>query len=208
MTLCMKEKILYVVLDFEGLGSFVRTEQEDMLLSVFNAAISGMTILRLGYQLDRNIQKMFGRFRAGVGLINGDDSLFRGSLCLAIKDVVESDIGSVVCEFHEEIERIVTPGRGGGGDADGARGEENFISALYGGEFTILPFPPLGEVGYYEELRNLSDELDMRRVIFKSGTEFVTCMKTVMAKILLKDWSTLAGHAKESRVEYLVEYLV
>ena len=35
---------LYVLLDFEGLGSFERSEQEDMLLSVLNAAISSLTI--------------------------------------------------------------------------------------------------------------------------------------------------------------------
>jgi ABC-type uncharacterized transport system ATPase component len=44
MTARAAEKRIYVVLDFEGLGSFERTEQEDMLLSVLNAAISNLTI--------------------------------------------------------------------------------------------------------------------------------------------------------------------
>ena len=35
---------LYVLMDFEGLGSFERSEQEDMLLSILNAAISSLTI--------------------------------------------------------------------------------------------------------------------------------------------------------------------
>jgi hypothetical protein len=33
-----------VLLDFEGLGSLERTEQEDMLLFVVNAAVSNLTI--------------------------------------------------------------------------------------------------------------------------------------------------------------------
>lgn len=37
-------RCLYVLLDFEGLGSFERSEQEDMLLSVLNAAVSNITI--------------------------------------------------------------------------------------------------------------------------------------------------------------------
>lgn len=44
MTMRPSKDCMYVVLDFEGLGSFERTEQEDMLLSVFNAAVSNITI--------------------------------------------------------------------------------------------------------------------------------------------------------------------
>lgn len=43
MTVRAAEKRIYVMLDFEGLGSFERTEQEDMLLSVLKA-ISNLTI--------------------------------------------------------------------------------------------------------------------------------------------------------------------
>lgn len=44
MTIRPTRNCLYVLLDFEGLGSFERSEQEDMLLSIFNAAVSNMTI--------------------------------------------------------------------------------------------------------------------------------------------------------------------
>jgi hypothetical protein len=44
MTVCPTSSCLYVLLDFEGLGSFERSEQEDMLLSLLNAAVSNITI--------------------------------------------------------------------------------------------------------------------------------------------------------------------
>ncbi len=44
MTICPASSCLYVLLDFEGLGSFERSEQEDMLLSLLNAAISNITV--------------------------------------------------------------------------------------------------------------------------------------------------------------------
>lgn len=44
MTACPTSSCLYILLDFEGFGSFERSEQEDMLLSVLNAAISNITI--------------------------------------------------------------------------------------------------------------------------------------------------------------------
>ena len=44
MTLRPTQDCLYVLLDFEGLGSFERSEQEDMLLSIFNVAVSNITV--------------------------------------------------------------------------------------------------------------------------------------------------------------------
>jgi hypothetical protein len=44
MTMRPTQDCLYILLDFEGLGSFERSEQEDMLLSIFNAAVSNITI--------------------------------------------------------------------------------------------------------------------------------------------------------------------
>ena len=44
MIVQMDSKCLYVLMDFEGLGRFERTQQEDMLLSVLNAALSNLTI--------------------------------------------------------------------------------------------------------------------------------------------------------------------
>ncbi|KAH9324806.1 hypothetical protein KI387_004984 [Taxus chinensis] len=52
MTIRLDAKCLYVLMDFEGMGSFERTEQEDMLLSVLNAAISNLT----------NFNKKLGNF--------------------------------------------------------------------------------------------------------------------------------------------------
>lgn len=44
MTVRTSGSCLYMLLDFEGLGSFDRSEQEDMLLSTVNAALSNVTI--------------------------------------------------------------------------------------------------------------------------------------------------------------------
>ena len=44
MTVRMDSNFLYVLMEFEGLGSFERTKQEDMLISVLNVALSNLTI--------------------------------------------------------------------------------------------------------------------------------------------------------------------
>ena len=49
MTVGAAEKRIYVMLDFEGLGSFEQTEEEDLLLSVLNVAISNLPIFNKKY---------------------------------------------------------------------------------------------------------------------------------------------------------------
>ena len=44
--------VLIVVIDFEGLGSVERTDQEDTLLAVLNAAISNWTLFKIDWTVD------------------------------------------------------------------------------------------------------------------------------------------------------------
>ncbi|KAG7377754.1 hypothetical protein PHYPSEUDO_011047, partial [Phytophthora pseudosyringae] len=68
----LPKNVLLVVLDFEGLGSFERTEQEDVFLSVLNASISMFTIFRMEMRYDKEVDDLFSRFQKGVALIKGD----------------------------------------------------------------------------------------------------------------------------------------
>ncbi|KAH9289885.1 hypothetical protein KI387_034002, partial [Taxus chinensis] len=66
-------RYLYVLLDFEGLGSFERSEQEDMLLSVLNAAVSNLTIFnKKDFHLDKDTESAFSRFQSGINLLKQD----------------------------------------------------------------------------------------------------------------------------------------
>ncbi len=53
---------LFVIMDFEGLNSVERTEQEDVLLALFNAAISNATLFKLDFSVTRETQHLFARF--------------------------------------------------------------------------------------------------------------------------------------------------
>lgn len=83
--------VLLVVLDFEGLGSFERTEQEDVLLSLLNASISMFTIFRIEMRFDKEMDELFARFQKGVTLLRNDPRLFRGMLFMSVKDVNPND---------------------------------------------------------------------------------------------------------------------
>eukprot|EP01119_Soliformovum_irregulare_P015879 TRINITY_DN4538_c0_g1_i3.p1 TRINITY_DN4538_c0_g1~~TRINITY_DN4538_c0_g1_i3.p1 ORF type:complete len:2418 (+),score=551.37 TRINITY_DN4538_c0_g1_i3:532-7785(+) len=194
MTMRQSQHCLYVIMDFEGLGSFERTDQEDMLLSVMNSAISNITLFKTEFRLDRDIEQMFSRFQSGVDLIKGNDSLFSGTFLIVIKDVADRDIQDLVNEFSTKMDAITKDNKG-----------NNFISKMYKKGFQVFPFPPLGRAEYYQSLEMIRDELDRCDPLFHSGTHFKETLTHLMAKISLKDWTSLDRQAVELRLRFLTD---
>ncbi|RLN53310.1 hypothetical protein BBJ29_000477 [Phytophthora kernoviae] len=133
--------VLRLEVTVRSLGSFERTEQEDIFLSVLNASVSMFTVFRMEMRYDKEIDDLFARFQKGVALIKGDPSLFRGKLYMSVKDVNPNDQKGVLDEFVTKVQKLV-----------GANKESNFLLDLYSGQLDINCSPPLGTIGYYQSL--------------------------------------------------------
>ncbi|KAL4101768.1 hypothetical protein PRIC1_005516 [Phytophthora ramorum] len=186
MTLRIMEDVLLVVLDFEGLGSFERTDQEDVFLSVLNASLSMFTIFRMEMRFDKDIDCLFSKFQKGVNLLKNDERLFQGTLYMSVKDVNPNDRHGVLSEFQRKFQKLLTANR-----------EQNFLTEMYSGKLGINCSPPLGTVGYYESLRHarqlietLVNEPQSARG-YKSGSSFHDCLRLVLAKISILDWTAV-----------------
>ncbi|RHY24079.1 hypothetical protein DYB25_007661, partial [Aphanomyces astaci] len=179
---------LLVVLDFEGLGSFERSAQEDTFLSVLNAAVSRLTVFRIEMRFDKDIDAMFSKFQQGVSLLKGDPRLFQGKLYLNAKDVNPNDQNTVIFEFQSKLEAILNENRA-----------ENFVTSMYGGNVEITCCPPLGNVGYHEALQEGLELLVKAResVSYSSGLDFYDCLTMVLSKISLLDWTCMEDNLKE-----------
>ena len=192
MTVKEQDDCLYVILDFEGLGSFERTEQDDMLLSLFNSSISTITIFKTEKRLDRDVDKMFNKINLGSDQLKGTDKVFKGKFMIVINDVAEQDVEDTPKEFEEKISNIVSSG------------ENNFIKKLYNSDFEIMAFPAFESSEYYESIENLSliirEELG---AIFQSGTDFLATLKLLMAKLSINDFSPLDRQQIDERVQFL-----
>ncbi|EEY54218.1 uncharacterized protein PITG_07817 [Phytophthora infestans T30-4] len=187
----LPKNILLVVLDFEGLGSFERTEQEDVFLSVLNASISMFTIFRMEMRFDKEIDDLFARFQKGVALIKGDPTLFRGKLYMSVKDVNPNDQKGVLDEFVAKFQKLV-----------GANKDNNFLLDLYSGQLDINCSPPLGTINYYQSLMHAQDFIEsslcgIDTEGFRSGKTFLNCIRLVLAKIAILDWTSLDEGAKQ-----------
>ncbi|XP_059065183.1 uncharacterized protein LOC131038022 isoform X2 [Cryptomeria japonica] len=172
---------LYVLLDFEGLGSFERSEQEDMLLSVLNAAVSNITIFnKKDFHLDKETETAFSRFQSGINLLKQDKMLFKGLFYIAIKDVDTSDVADLIQEFYEKISQICTK-------------QENFILRMYDGKVTIAAMAPYNRSEYYREsLRDLAETVTQRiQYCYDNGFTFLRDMKLIIAQIAIKDWTSI-----------------
>ncbi|GLJ33822.1 hypothetical protein SUGI_0679990 [Cryptomeria japonica] len=175
-------RCLYVLLDFEGLGSFERSEQEDMLLSVLNAAVSNITIFnKKDFHLDKDTESAFSRFQSGINLLKQDKKLFKGLFYIAIKDVDKSDVDDLIQEFYEKISQICI------------KSAENFISKMYDGKVEIAAMAPYNKSEYYKESLTELAETVANRIDFcyDNGFTFLRDLKLIIAQIASKDWTSI-----------------
>ncbi|DBA04357.1 TPA: hypothetical protein N0F65_002119 [Lagenidium giganteum] len=196
----LSKDVLLVVLDFEGLGSFERSEQEDVLLSVLNASVSMFTIFRIEMRYDKEISELFQRFQNGVHLIKSDARLFRGCLYMSVKDVNPNDQRNLMIEFQDRMQHVLETNR-----------ERNFVSEMYRGRAIINCSPPLGTTGYYASLRragHLVTQLSESTTnAYGSGKQFLDCLRLVLAKVAILDWTSLDETASKMKVSELRQSL-
>ena len=192
MTVKEQDDCLYVILDFEGLGSFERTEQDDMLLSLFNSSLSTITIFKTEKCLDRDVDKMFNKINLGSDQLKGTEKVFKGKFMIVINDVAEQDVEDTPKEFEEKINNIVS------------KGEKNFIKKLYNSDFEIMAFPAFESRDYYDNTSTLLSIIkDEIKPVFKSGPEFLSTSKLLMSKLAVNDFSHLDRQQIDERVRFL-----
>jgi uncharacterized protein YegL len=187
---------LLVVLDFEGIGSFERTDTEDMLLSILNAAVSNMTLFKTDYSFDRTTEAIFSQFQSGVSHIKGDDRLFRGIFGVIIKDVAESAVVELHRFFESKLGSIIS-----------RNADNNFLSQMYQSQYAIVPFSPLGTVEYYEQLDSDLAPLATQTISPFRSLEFREMLVRLMAKLALKDWTSLDGQDLVQRIQDIRDQL-
>ncbi|XP_065198723.1 uncharacterized protein LOC135830393 [Sycon ciliatum] len=184
MTMRPLDGCLYVILDFEGLGSVERDAQEDILLSVTNATISSMTVFKTEMAFYKETAEMFKAFKRGAHLIEGQE-LLRGWFYVNVKDVKSEDCLEVCKEIETKIDQIC------------AQDSDNFLGKLYRYQRVVHIFPPFQESQFYSELKKATIYLKSDKVPdFSSGPGFLDIFKTVLANVHCGVW----GNIRETQI--------
>ncbi|KAJ6519102.1 hypothetical protein C8R45DRAFT_950246 [Mycena sanguinolenta] len=198
MSLTPTDEYLIVSLDFEGVHSIERSAQEDTLLVLFNTAISNLVLFRNNFAMSRSITGLFQSFQSSSTVLDPttNPQLFKSTLVIIIKDVVDSDEKEIVKEFSTKFHKIVE-------DEQSA----NFISRLHDGQLDIIPWPVIESKQFYALFPILKKTLDQQEVTHQTAGEFLHTLKTLMAKLKANDWGALSETLAAHRAQKLCTYL-
>ncbi|KAG8915780.1 hypothetical protein FRC00_014367 [Tulasnella sp. 408] len=162
-----------------GVHSLERTAQEDMLLVLFNAAISNLVMFRNNFAISRNIANMFS---AGTRLFDHaqNPALFKGLLAIIIKDVVNADKQEIVKEFGSKFNEIVQREQG-----------DNFITVLHNNQISVMPWDVIESKAFYTRFAKLGKLLFKQHPTHANAGQFLFTLKTLMAKLTAQDWGSI-----------------
>ncbi|KAI9434837.1 hypothetical protein H4582DRAFT_1855657 [Lactarius indigo] len=194
MSVTPTDDALIVALDFEGVDSVERSPQEDMLLVLFNTAISNLVLFRNNFAFSRDISGLFQSFQSSASVLDpaANPTLFQSTLMIIIKDVVESDKLEITREFSTKFQKIVQQEQ-----------DANFISRLHGGKLEIIPWPVIESKEFYKLFATLKRRLDLQKISHSTAGEFLHTIKTLMAKLKANDWGALSQTMAEHRARSL-----
>ncbi|KAH8114638.1 hypothetical protein DFH11DRAFT_1508680 [Phellopilus nigrolimitatus] len=195
MSVTPTDNDLIVALDFEGVHSIERSAQEDTLLVLFNAAISNLVLFRNNFAMSRDITNLFQSFQASSSVLDPDTnpSLFQSTLVIIIKDVVDSDRIEIAREFELKLHKIVQEEQ-----------VSNFISRLYRGRLSIIPWPVIESRQFYTLFTTLKRRLDTQLPTHKGAGTFLHKLKMLMAKLKTNDWGALTQNMSTHRAQHLL----
>ncbi|KAG9001922.1 hypothetical protein FRB90_011463 [Tulasnella sp. 427] len=198
LSVCPTRDCLVVALDFEGVHSIERTAQEDMLLVLFNTALSNLVIFRNNFALSRDVANMFTSFQASTHLFDpsANPRLFKGLLTIVIKDVVDGDKKDIVKEFFAKFSQIVSKEQA-----------TNFITVLHNSQLTVIPWSVIQSREFYALFGKLRNLLFSQKSTHGTAGEFLITLKTLMAKMKAQDWGSLDQTVIKHRVAALSDML-
>ncbi|KAK9764513.1 hypothetical protein K7432_007905 [Basidiobolus ranarum] len=189
---------LCVLLDFEGLKSIERTPQEDVLMNLFNAAISNLILFKNDFAIGRDIHDLFQRFQSGATIFDPaqNPSLFHSHMVIVIRDVPNNDRSEIVREFQSKFSQIVSK-----------EGEDNFITKLHGSRLSILPWPMFNDPQFYTTFNSISKMLNQQKFTHSNARQFLQNIKVLMCKMKICDWSSLDNNLIQIRTKHLSSFL-
>ncbi|KAH8986525.1 hypothetical protein EDB86DRAFT_2809505 [Lactarius hatsudake] len=204
MSVTPTDDALIVALDFEGVDSVERSPQEDMLLVLFNTAISNLVLFRNNFAFSRDISGLFQSFQSSASVLDpaANPTLFQSTLVIIIKASTQmthhraASYNLTHRTFSLKFQKIVEQEQ-----------HDNFISRLHGGKLDIMPWPVIESKEFYKSFTTLKRQLDQQKTLHSTAGEFLHTIKTLMAKLKANDWGTLSRTMAEHHAKSLFALL-
>ena len=204
-----------VSLDFEGLGTFERSLEQDIDLAMIGAAMGNSIILRVDKTIDRFLSSRLANWAEGSKNINSTNSqnYFGGNLIFCQKDVLNEHTEDIKREFNKQINESV----------------KNWLkfekerkirqlnlkkTPIYGifSKYINSPTPIFNQNQFHNFLRNKLIHLLIKDVLiqkslpkFRTGCEFMESLKNILAIVDIHDYNVLDSIAIDNLKDYIME---
>ena len=203
-----------VSLDFEGLGTFERSTEQDIDLAMVGAAIGNSIILRVDKTYDKFIQERMFNWSEGSKNIKTTHSknFFGGNIIFCQKDVPKHNVDEVRIEFNKKINNSINKW---------IENEKKRNLRVLNNKFPIFgifsnyvnaPTPIFNKNDFHYTLRKELIHLLVENVLIKkslplyrTGKEFMFFLQSILATVDIHDYNALDSIAIDNLKNYLLE---
>ena len=204
-----------ISLDFEGLGTFERSTEQDIALSMVGAAMGNSIILRVDNKYDAFMESRMLNWSEGSKKINTAKSsnFFGGHLFFCQKDVIKDNVKEIQAEFDQKINFSLSRWI----EAENKRKirEINLEKLPIFGIFSKYynsPTPKYNEKDFFHHLRNVLIDNLIKDVLiqkslpnYRTGCEFMNSLKIILATVHMNDYNVLDNIEIENLKDYIIE---
>ena len=195
-----------VCLDFEGLGTFERSSEQDIQMALIGSAMGNNIIFRTNNTYDRFIEETLEKLSLGSQRNNTKvEHLFGGSLIFSPRDVNQANKGQLRDEFQSKIKNSVKNWL--------KINNKNLKYHIFGlfDDYVFAPTPSFFDQSFYDTLRDIFT-IDLigntlkyqRHPIYETGKEFCDYLREYLSIIYSGDFDFLSNR-KEKKIRNYIE---
>ena len=226
---CFKHGFLCVSLDFEGLGTFERTMEQDIDLSMVGASLGNSIILRVDKTLNSFIKLIMLNWSEISKNLKGHSSInnFGGNLIFCQKDVDKSASNEVKEEFDRQIRESLNEWFKMKTERDSKfnndmpkvekinnnfNNQKNFEYFGIFSKYYHAPTPIFNKEDFHDFIRNSLIDKVIKDVLmnkslprYLTGNKFMLSLKGILASIDIHEYNLIGDFALENLKSYLIE---
>ena len=206
----INHNFICVSLDFEGLGTFERKEEQDIQMALVGSAIGNNIIFRIGNSFDKFTQNILDKMSKGSRKIQfmDIDQFFGGSLYFSPKDITFSEKSNLEKEFVDKIKPFIINWKGENNDS--SRKSYNILGLF--SDWIFMATPAYKKKSFYETLRKegINNVIEKTRKfnkhpIYKKGKDFSENLKLFLTVTYMNNYDILKNYRYNKVDEYIKE---
>ena len=212
-----------VSLDFEGLGTFERSYDQDIDLAMIGAALANSLILRADKTFDTFMEQRIIDWSEASNKIkktnnfNKNIHFFGGNIIFCQKDIPRSNYEEVKKEFEDKMSKAIDTWKNREIEKKQNNNDNNIIineKQIFGifSKYINSPTPIFNKIEFYKTLREELIHLIIRNVLmrksrpyYRTGTEFMSFLKKILAIVEIHDYNALDNIAFDNLQKYLTD---